>query len=347
MTVSRRCLAERFEFLVVLASLCAATSVGCSKSKPEVIVVCREEGPTPVDASESVRNVLAGLRREELQVLWEFLPPSYRSDVEKLVHDFGSRLDEKSWEPFVATCRKARLVTLQLIQRVDEAGESADESDRELAARLRIVAQLLSAVCESELSDVARLRRLDALRFLGDTGHALLAALLHGALGDAGFGGDSFSQFGEVQVELSDSAGDSSVLSVQWPGQEATQHKFVRVEERWIPQTLAEAWPSEFPKVREQCLAWADELRSNPEPWHARLREIDQLLDELAATKSLAETRQVWQTGASRLAVTWFGMTSPVPPQTEESPAESPPSAKPVRVKRPDTEVLLPDEPQK
>ena len=342
MIVSRRYLAGRSEFFAVLIGLIVVTTGGCSK--PESSGTVSGEAPVTADADEAVRNVLAGLQRQELQALWEFLPPSYQADVQELLHDFGERLDEKSWDPFVATCQKARLVTAQIVRKLDEA---SNESDHELAAQLRDVEQLLSALCESELSNVARLRKLDAVRFLDGTGNRLIAALSHGALGGTGLPGNSFAQFGEVKVELSESTKDSAVLTVQWPGQEATQHKFVRVEQHWIPQTLAEAWPTQFPIVREQCLAWADELRTHTEPWHARLREIDQLLDELAATKSLAETRQVWQTGALRFAVAWFGTAIPNQPQSAEISIESSPPSKPIRTKRLDTEVLLPDEPQK
>ncbi len=346
MIVSRRVFAGRTEFFAVLIGLIVVTTGGCSKPGSDVIV-CAE---APKTADEAVRNVLAGLQRQELQALWEFLPPSYQADVQELLHDLGERLDEKSWEPFVATCRKAHTVTSQIVRKFNEASEAANASDRELAAHLRAVEQLLSALCESELNNVVLLRKLDALRFLGGTGNRLIAALSQGALGDTGLGGDLFAQFGEVKVELLESTTDSAVLAVltvQWPGQAATQHKFVRVEQHWIPQTLAEAWPTQFPLVREQCLAWADELRAHPEPWHARLREIDQLLDELAETKSFAETRQVWQTGALRLAAAWFGTAIPDQPQSVEVPIVTPPSSKPIRVKRPDTEVLLPDEPQK
>jgi hypothetical protein len=342
MTASRRCLVNWFEFLLVLGGLCVVAMSGCSKPASEVIVSA--EPPASPTADVAVRNVLAGLQRQELTTLWEFLPPSYRGDIEKLVHEIGERLDEKSWGPFVQTCRKARLVTSELVA---ESGKAANEADRGLIARLRNVEQLLNALSESELSDPGRLRHLDGARFLSGTGNRLIAAMSSGALGNAGLGQDAFSQFGEVKVNLSESTGDSAVLTVQWPGQEPTQHKFVRVEDHWIPQSLAEAWPTEFPKVREQCLAWVDELRSNPEPWHARLREVDGLLDELAATKSLAEARQVWQVGASHLAVQWFGAIPVKSPKSEEIPIRSPPPAKPARVKKPDTEVLLPDEPQK
>lgn len=342
MTASRRCLVNRFEFLLVLVGLCVVANSGCSKPESKVIVC--PEPPAPVTADVAVRNVFAGLQRQELQTLWDFLPPTYRGDIEKLVHEFGERLDEKSWGPFVRTCRNARLVTSKLVSKSDEA---ASESDRELIARLRDVEQFLSALSESELSDPDQLRHLDGFRFLSGTGNRLIAAMSRGALGDASFGRDAFSQFDQVKVDLSESTGDSTVLTVQWPGQEPTQHQFVRVEDHWIPLSLAEAWPTEFPKVREQCLAWADELRSNPEPWHARLSEIDGLFQELAKTKTLAETRQVWQTGVTHLVVEWFGAMPVESPTVTETPIKSPQPTKAARVKRPDTEELLPDEPQK
>lgn len=331
----------------MLVSLCVVAVGGCSKPTPKVIVTCREADPASGNAAEVVRNVLEGLQHHELQALWAFLPPSFRADVENMTHEFGERLDDQSWRPFVATCHKACDVVSRLIKQFESDGMAIDEPDRELIARLRDIEQLLYWVQKSDLSEAARLRHLDGEQLLSQISKAFQARAAHRAVDSEGVESSPFSMLGGVKVELSESTADSALLTMQWPGQEATQHKFVRVEEHWIPQTLAEAWPTEFPKVREQVLAWADELRANPEPWHARLREIDQLLDELAVTKSLAETRQVWQAGASRLVVAWFGMTTPEPPKTEEIPVESPAPAKPVRVKKPDTEVLLPDEPQK
>jgi len=338
----RRLSMSRTELLAVLIGLFAVTIGGCSKPESKITVATQAKATATAD--EAVRHVLARLQRQELQALWEFLPPSYRGDVEKLVHELGEQLDDKTWEPFVRICRKARQVTSDLIAKSEK---TANEADRDVTTRLRTVHQLLNELSESELSDPNRLRHLDGLRFLTGTGKRLITAISSGALGDVGLGQDAFSQFGEVKVDLLESPGDSAVLTVQWPGQEPTQHKFVRVEDHWIPQSLAEAWPTAFPKIREQCLAWVDELRSNPEPWHAKLREVDLLLEELAATKSLAEARQVWQIGASRLAVEWFGAIPVESPMSQESPINSPPPAKPARVKKPDTEVLLPDEPQK
>ena len=379
MTSSRLSWVFRIRLLAAIVGLCVGLNAGCSKpaeppgkhletapAAPDhaddgSVQICvggfrRNPLPDVGDAGphklghypdDAVRRVLIGLREQKLGELWRFLPDSYREDIQKLVRDVSGRLDEKSWGPFVSTCQKARTVVSKIVRELDKSDQPLSDSDKELAVQLRAVEKLLTALCDSELRSVSAMQAMLVDQFLNSTGHSLLAALSEGALGDAGDGGNTFSQFGKVKVELVEAGQNSAVVSVQWPGQEPARNSFVRVQSHWIPQTLSEAWPTEFPKVREQCLAWADQLRSNPEPWHARLREIDVLLDELAKTKSLAETRQVWQAGVSHLAVEWFGAISVESPMVEEIPAESPPAAKPARVKRPDTEVLLPDEPQK
>jgi hypothetical protein len=332
--------------LVVAVSIALIANFGCSNSKPEPAVVVSPDPAGPETADAAVLSVFTGLQVENLLPMWDFLPPSYRGDLEQLVHEFGGRLDDTSWEPFVATCRKAHAVASQLARRFDHRVESPTESDRQWTSALHQTAQFLKVLCESELSAPAKLQQLDLPRFLGHTGHELLAAWSPREFGRPTGQSDLFSQLAAVRVELSSSSGDSAVVSVTWPGQEPTLHKFVLVEQHWIPRTLSESWPVEFPKVRAQVLNWAEGLRANPEPWHARLRDVDQWLDELAKTQSPEEARRVGQAGLSRLLVSWLGLTVPESPKSAQLPVESRPSETPKRIKRPDTEVLLPDDPE-
>lgn len=350
MTARRRDRVLQAEFLTLVALICLVVGRGCSKPKVITVPEPKTSEPTacfspPETANEAVRRVLTGLQHHEVGELLAFLPNSYWKDVVQLVHDFGNRLDQRCWEPFGATCRKARDVLSRVSRANAEIRDDMSQTEKEWADTLLAIGQVMGALGDSRLTDVRELQGMAAGQFLIATCNKAMKALSQGKLSHSGMGADYFPDFGEVKVQLVDSAGDSAVVSVQWPGYSATQHDFIRVEQRWIPQALAESWSAEFPKFRERCLAWADELRSNPESSHARLREIDVLLDELAATKSLAEARQVWESGASRLIVAWFGPLGPEEPQTEVIPASQ--SQKPVRVKRPDTEVLLPDEPEK
>ena len=339
---------SRFGWLAVCVGLSIGMYGGCSKPE-EAKPPGASESPvsqSPPGADEAVRRVLHGLEKRQSRALWEFLPPSYRRDVQRLARDVAARLDEKSWGPFVATWQKARQVLPKKLSSLTppKSGDNERGPGASVPFDPAALAQLLDAIGDSELGDLQRLRSIELDRFLDQTGDKLLATLGRIAVGDHnGSADDPFSQFGKVQVELISSSVASGVVQIRWPEQEPTTQEFVRVEDQWIPQSLAEAWPAQFAEVRERSLAWANRVRERPDESHARLREIDQWLDELAATKSADHARQVWQAGVSRLAMAWIGVASPADsiPRDEAAPA------RPARVKRPETEVLLPDEPGK
>lgn len=334
--------------LLVCGGLSIGMNSGCSK--PEAAKRPLAQVPEiqlrPVQADESVRRVLRGLELRQARALWGFLPPSYRRDAQQLARDVANRLDEKSWKPFVATWQKAREILPQKLSTVAPSRSGAQEHSRgtNLPFDPKTLAQVLDTIGDSELSDLQRWRSVEVDRFLDQTGDKLLTTLGRIAVGDLnGSADDPFSQFAQVQIDLTSSVDGAAIVKIRWPGQEPTTHEFVRVEDQWIPQSLAEAWPIQFPEIRERSLAWADSVRENSTEWQTRLREIDDWLDELAATKSDDDVRLMWQSGVTRLATAWFGTVLP----TEVTPGGGTNSPKPARVKRPETEVLLPDEPVK
>jgi len=339
---------NRLGWLAVCVGLFIGMGGGCSKpeaAKPPSVTESPVSQPVP-GADEAVRRVLLGLKKRQSRALWEFLPPSYRRDVQQLARDVAGRLDERSWGPFVATWQKARQVLPKKLSSLAPPKNSDGETDLTTSAPFNpaALAQLLDAIGDSEFSDLQRLRSIELDQFLDQTGDKLLATLGRIAVGDSNVGDDDpFAQFGQVQVELISSENGIDIVKIRWPGQEATMQNFVRVEGQWIPQSLANAWPAQLAELRERSLEWANSLRERPGEGHARLREIDHWLDELAATTSDADARQVWQAGVSRLVVTWFGAV----PSADSTPPEDVAPRKPVRTRRPDTEVLLPDDPGK
>lgn len=341
----------RIAAFAILVCVTSIADIGCSKRQPDPSTSSQPSGSSEVDAKpavradQAVRQTLDGLQRQEALALWEFLPPSYRRDAQTLMRDVASRLDEPAWQPFVSTVTKARQVLARQGHLLTEP-ESGNTSDPASTPTLTPAAigrlrRLLDAIGDSELSDLRRLRTIEVAPFLDKTGAELLATFGRAVVSAEAQGStaDPFARFKEVEVELVSSSVTSAVVKVRWPGQPPTEHDFVFVEEHWLPRTLAEAWPAQFPAVREQCLTWANELREHPEFWHERLSEIDQLLDELDTAKTPTAARQVWQDGIARLVWTW-SQSSALP--NADTPGNPP--QKPARVKRPDTEVLLPDE---
>ena len=328
------------------AAVLIVALIGCSKeanktSPPPIDPaknVPEASGP-PKTADEAVRRVLDGLRQQKARAVWEFLPPSYQTDIQTLVRDVAQRLDDRTWEATVAVWQKARKVLPPKAGAL--FGQAASNDSLGKSSRPAINPQslqrLFDSVGECELSDLKRLREVDVGRFLEVTGGDVLQAL--GALPNGGaMSAESFANLAKVEVTLISSSSDSAVVRMKWPGQEPTEHPYVRVDGYWLPKSLAESWDNSLAEIREQAIAWAEELSQQPEPWNARLKEIDQLLDELAATKSDADARAVYQRGVRQLLAAWIGTP---PSATEETPRPQAPERK---KKVPDTEEVLPDE---
>ena len=199
---SRRYWTNSIECFAVLFGLFVVTVGGCSKPTSKVVGICREPDPASRSAADVVRDVLEGLQHQELQALWTFLPPSFRTDAEGLTHEVGERLDDQSWGPFVETCHKAREVVSRLIKQFEQDGTAIDEPDRELLARLRDVEQLLYWILKSDLGNVARLRQLDGSQLLSQISKAFQVRAAHRALDGEGVEGNPFSMLGGVKVAL-------------------------------------------------------------------------------------------------------------------------------------------------
>src|SRR5439155_18160887 len=97
--------------------LLSVTMTGCSNRGREAPGVPAESPTATVDfsqpatrADDAVRRVLDGLRQRKVRAVWEFLPPSFRGDVQQLVRNVAARLEERTWQHTVAVWQKARKV---------------------------------------------------------------------------------------------------------------------------------------------------------------------------------------------------------------------------------------------
>ncbi len=331
--------------ICAIALLFVSWIVGCSDSRkesttppaapPQQTVQSTEPSKT---AAAAIRRVLDGLRQQNARAVWEFLPPSYRAEIQELVRDVAKQLDDDTWEAIVAVWQKARKVLPAKSAAIFGQAISENLSDNRSRPMVNpeSLQRLFDSVGDSELADLKRLRQIDVGLFFEKTGGDVLQAL--GALPtDGAISSKSFENLAKVEVTLVSTSGDSAIVRMKWPDQDPTEHAYVRVEDHWLPKTLAEGWSESLANIRVQMVAWTVEFKQQPNAWSSQLKAVDQLLDELAATKSDDDARTVYQRGMQRLVATWLGTPSPAP--TQSSPT---PSAK--KRKPPDTEELLPDE---
>ncbi len=351
--------------LSLVLSGCSGSAETSSTSPPEGSAAATSSTAPVVKADEAVRRVLDGLRQGQARAVWDFFPPSYREDIQRTIHDMALRLDEKNWRQFVAIVNKARRVLSEKKTVLFAADVQVDRPSRSaIVLELESLIRILDVVVESELSDLPRLQTIDVGRFLDTSGDKFLLALVNlsaeTSASDAGIKhshlapADPFAALANVKVTLVSATADQAIVQFFFEGQLATEYAFVCVEGHWLPKSLADGWESSLAETRRQCLAWADGLREHPESWQARIAAVDDLLNDLASATNAEESEQRWQVRLKKLVAEWLGS----PPLTSDSPSveaaetSRKPSASgekdvtsPRKIKRPDTEVLLPDEP--
>jgi hypothetical protein len=316
-------------------------------------------------ADEAVRRVLDGLRQGKARAVWDFLPPSYREDIQLAVRDMALRLTEKDWRQFVAVAKKARRVLSEKQPALLGTDVYLDRPSRlAILLDLDALVRIMDVVSESDLSDLQRLQTIDVGRFLDTSGDKLLQAFaeLSAQIPASKLAivtrkeptSDPFGGLESIQVMLVSSAGDQAVVRFNFGTQPRNDYDFIRVEGHWLPKLLADGWESGLAETRRQCLTWADDLCEHPESWQAHTAAVDGVLDDLDGATTTEESQRRWQLGLQKLVTEWLGSpqaTSDSPSveatETSSNPSRSGEKAvtTPRKIKRPDTEVLLPDEP--
>jgi len=244
----------------------------------------------PGNAAEAVLAVLAGIRENHPEALWDFLPGSMQSQLNDAVRQFGQSIDATIWQRTVAVLRK-------VVQVLKSKREFLQESSHwknlgatnlgELESHWDDIVALCEAVLDSELADVDQLRTFNGRDFLAGTGAKVLARLKVMAGSDEE---SPYRQLENVRVTLKSETAQTAVVTIELPGQPPGDHEFALLEGKWCPKS----WSDGSPQLAALQKAVAGALR--PEALQARkeqiLRElelVEQLADELLASRTPEE----------------------------------------------------------
>lgn len=282
--------------IVSLSLVVALFLSGCDNSPPPAPPV-PESSPaaSAFDAShipdapdEAVSTVVKGIQDRHPDALWHFLPASYQSDINDLVHSFAGRMDPEMWSKTVAVLKKTVRVFKDQKEFVKAmAGQAAQPAGSPPPPDVLAVIGVVDTLLESELGDLDRLKNADAGEFLAVTGSRImqqlqtLSKLVPGdplALG--------FEDLADLKVSLISSEGDRAVLLIEAPGADPRETNFVRVEGKWIPQNLADSWIESIGEAKARLSLLSRENMAEMKPqWLTLLKTFDQSLDDAADAK--------------------------------------------------------------
>jgi len=213
-----------------------------------------------VTADAAVQHALKSVQAGKLETAFDFLPVEYQSDIATLVQTFAQRMDPELWEELFVTLgtgvkvlREQKELILEMLKNPEQA-----EQQQQLAKNWDSMVETLEFVIESDLSRLDKLQAFSPREFLGTTGNKLLAGLRQ--LGSAA-GQNPLDQLGQAEVKLISTTGETSVVSLKFPSDDAPQEiTFVKVNGRWIPESLANSWADSMQSAKDQLESLTPEV---------------------------------------------------------------------------------------
>lgn len=245
--------------LVGLAGCGAGAQPSSDESNPAPAMdgpVGREESTKSGDAREtagSVRNTVNAIRAGRPDELWNGLPERYRDDLTTLVHGFAANVPAETWSETITLARR----TTQLLRdrrddflahpafapipTVDDRARAALDPNALLRENWSGLLDVADLLLDSDLADREAVRSLDIEAFLQGTGRATVERLLDLAGEDVA---TTFrADLEAIEVTPVSRDGDDAVVRIGGAGFDPVEHDFRRVGSRWVPATLADAWP--------------------------------------------------------------------------------------------------------
>lgn len=255
-------------------------------------------------ALAAVKRTLSSIERGDLAEAYNFLPPTYQSDIDVLVHEFASKMDPEVWSRLFGTLRKSVKVLKEKKSFILELDLFAGRPEYEpMRQHWDDAVMLLDQFASSDAAKLESLKGVKAKSLLPGAASNIVKHL--DAIG-LGVGADLARQFADIDVKQIKATGDEHVLSFQSPRDEQPiEIVYVKQDGHWLPKPLVEQWGSGIETDR----AWLARLPEQIKLAKPRLLEAltmaDGLLDNLLAANNREEFQQAAGPAILSLAMSW------------------------------------------
>lgn len=242
----------RTTFCTVLSLAVALTAQAPSSHPPAA-----PGGAAARTAQQEVETVLAALQQGDAVALWDWLPPSYRQDVEDLAHGLADRIDGKTYDRACSLVQRLATVAADkqefVFANANVRGLLADAEQAKVArAAYGMVCTVLQEVAGSNLGSIEGLRAFEGSTFVAGAGTRMLEAMF--ALAAAN-GHDAKHDLAHATVHTLQQADDRARIEVRMPGQDPEVTTYVRRDGRWLPEPMVKDWAANIARLRGQIAA--------------------------------------------------------------------------------------------
>ena len=205
---------------LILAFTVAAGTFGCDNSPAEV--------RTPQQFMSAMGE---SLQHSKLDKIWNALPPSYRSDLEQIVHNDFPKIHPQTWQHVLTmgqnlekliSERREILLQSMLVAQNDQLKKLIREHGDETVA-------LLAELRTGPLADPKSWSTMDVEEFVGDELSRTLAVVITWSRTLIPQFGDAFDQLANNETVIIKEEPERILAKVQAPGAAPQEQFFVKV----------------------------------------------------------------------------------------------------------------------
>ena len=251
---------------------------------------CSQGEPTP---DQALQAIAVGATENKPQVYWESLPPSYQRDVDGLVKEFAGKMDAEIWDSGFGVAQKAVKVLKEKKEYIlaNPFVAMAGVEPATLDKNWDSVVAALSALVNSDVSKIERLKKLDVQEFLSTTGADIMqhASSVAEAVPQANIK-EQMANFKNAKFSVVKMDGDVATVKIDTPNLEPGQKdevQLVKVEGKWILKDIADNWSEKMKEARQALADFdPDQIKENKEQIMAQIKVVDTQLNLLLSSKS-------------------------------------------------------------
>lgn len=275
---------------------------GAANSQPSPDQIRESEEPVPAPVA-AVKTLLSDVEAGKLESLADFLPESYVQDLESLLQSAVKKTPDDVWQRLHAIVGKVAQLSEQ---RPDLfVGESP--------ANQQHWKGVLSILADDAAWDRTQVKDADLRKLLQTASAKLRSARQPEASSNA-------TLLSQTNVRLEKTQGDQATLTLQSPlDKEPRSVEFVLVDGKWIPKSLADAWPATIGKVLHGLNSVSDgTLAEISRRLGPALLQIEGTLDQMLKAEQPEEVQLGWWQIQSLLVQARQDLFEPGPPPRVE-----------------------------
>jgi len=246
-------------------------SVPLSKLSVQSRQMAQKLGVKPageMTAEQTVKTMRVAMANGEVDAVWKKMPPTYKKDINGLLHEFARNMDADVWKDIVEVADTAVAVLKKQKQFILQQPQVADgiKDEKAVSATWDELVGALEIVTSSDIMDLDKMKQMDLGVFIDTTGKKLGAKLtVLGKLGDQikapegakGLPGAEVLELENVVITTLKQGSDTATLRFTTPatieGEEdkVEDTEFVKFEGVWLPKERVESWDADMASAKK------------------------------------------------------------------------------------------------